>query len=206
MESENSTKGLFNLDRLNGLSDGVIAIALTLLVLAIDIPTDHNFSRDGLRQFMIKLEPSLLAYVSSFIVIAIYWVQHYAIFRNMKHSNQLFLWLNVLFLFAISLAPFISKVKTLYRFDPGVITLFALTNIFTGLILYRMWKYVVSHPELQKDSISASLNRSLSRRILIVPVVCIIAIPLAYLDAHIASYVFVLAPIIYIGFKNTHAG
>ena len=135
-------------DRLNALSDGVIAIALTLLVLGIDIPTDHDFNKDNLVSFLIKLEPGLIAYLTSFLIVAIYWIMHHRIFTVLKYVNQRIIILNLIFLFSISLVPFISKLKSLYRFDSVVVGIFALAHIITGVILYSVWNYVKSHNEL----------------------------------------------------------
>lgn len=196
---EHNTQKRFSLDRLNGLSDGVFAIALTLLVLAIDIPEDHDFTHDGLKLFLIKLEPSFIAYVSSFIIIAIYWMQQHAIFRTLKYTSNGFTWLNTLFLFAISVAPFMSKIKTLYRYDASVVMLFAITNILSGLILFFMWRYVLSHPELQAKPIDEKLRKSMRNRIFIVPFICLIAIPLAFINVHVGTYIFITIPVFYMG-------
>ena len=197
-EQENLPENTFPLDRLSGLSDGVIAIALTLLVLAIDIPAEHNFSRDGLKSFLIQLEPSIVAYISSFIIVAIYWMQHRAIFGTLKAANRILLWLNLLFLFAISLAPFVSKLKTLYRFDIDIVVIFSIMHIFSGMILLTMWRYVVKHTELQRKTFNTAKTKNITLSILIVPIVCIVAFLVSLADIHLGTYTYAIVPIIYI--------
>ena len=184
-------------DRLNALSDGVIAIALTLLVLGIDIPTDHNFSKDGLVSFLLKLEPGVIAYITSFVIVAIYWIIHHRMFHVLKYTDRILVILNIVFLFSISLVPFIAKLKALYRYDALVVMMFGLAHVFTGLILYAIWKYMISHAELLEAPVVRSAARHVTLRILILPIVSILAIAVAFINVHWGTYFFALIPVIY---------
>ena len=184
-------------DRLNALSDGVIAIALTLLVLGIDIPTDHNFTQDGLVSFLIELEPGIVAYVTSFIIVAIYWIIHHRMFHVLKYTDRILVILNIVFLFSISLVPFIAKLKTLYRYDALVVLIYATVHIFTGIILYVTWKYIVSHLELLKSPLEKAEVQYVSTRILVMPIISVMAIVVAFINVHWGTYFFALIPIIY---------
>lgn len=195
-EALNSDK--FNLDRLNALSDGVIAIALTLLVLGIDIPTDHNFNEDGLVSFLIKLEPGIIAYLSSFIIISIYWILHHRVYNILKFSNGSVLLLNIIFLLAISLIPFVAKIKSLYPFDPLVVVIFAFAHIFTGLVLFTTWKHLMAHPDLCKTSMDKKKNKTISLILLMIPIISLIAVLFSFINIHVASYLFLAIPILFI--------
>ena len=195
---EESSKNTFALERLIGLSDGVIVIALTLLVLAIDIPTEHNFSKDGLTFFLLKLEPSIIAYASSFIVVAIYWMQHRAIYGSLKLANSTFLWFNLAFLFTISLAPFASKLKTLYHDDLEIVFLFSVMHIVSGMILLLMWRYAIKHKELQIRPISPAKSKNVTLSILLVPIVCVVAFFLSLFNVDLGTHFFIVIPFIFI--------
>ena len=80
--------GTLTLDRLNALSDGVIAIVLTLLVLGIELPRDHSFSREGLLHFLMKIEYELTVYAISFILIASYWMQQNVMFHFFRNGSR----------------------------------------------------------------------------------------------------------------------
>jgi uncharacterized membrane protein len=186
----------YGLERLNALTDGVIAIALTLLVLGIDIPDDHNFGVDELKSFLIKLEPGLMAYVASFIVIAVYWRIHHRIYSVVAFSNNAVISLNILFLFSISLIPFLAKMKSLYRFDSFVIIIYSSAHIITGLILFLTWKYFMSRKGLCKYSIEKKKVDLVSLSILTIPAISLIAIPIAFVNIRVGTYLFFLIPII----------
>jgi uncharacterized membrane protein len=192
----------YGLERINAFTDGVIAIALTLLVLGLDIPTDHNFSEEGLKLFLIKLEPGLVAYAISFLVIAIYWTIHHRIYYVLALANSTIALLNILFLFSISLIPFLAKIKTLYRFDSLVVVIYATAHIFTGLILLVIWKYFMANEGLLKFPIPKNKNKLVSWSILTIPVISLCAIVFEYINTHIGTYLFLLIPFPYIYLYN----
>jgi uncharacterized membrane protein len=189
---------MYGLERLNALTDGVIAIALTLLVLGIDIPSDHNFSEDGLKLFLFQLEPGLIAYATSFIVIAVYWIIHHRVYNTINFSNNLIVLLNILFLFSISLIPFVAKIKSMYRFDSLAVLIFAIAHIITGLILYSTWKYCMLNPKLLKYTLDKRKSNLVSLSILTIPVISLLAILVSFINIHIASYLFLTIPFVYI--------
>ena len=195
-----NTKGheRYGLERLNARTDGVVAIAITLLVLGIDIPTDHDFTVDGLRLFLIELEPGLIAYTISFIVIAVYWSIHHRIYSVVAFSNNRIVVLNLIFLFSISLIPFIAKIKSLYKYDLMVIIIYSFAHFITGLILYATWKHFMAQKVLLKYDINEKKSRIVSMSILCIPVISLIAISSAFINVHIATYMFYLVPILYI--------
>ena len=195
--NEVNSEGRFSLDRLNALSDGIIAIAITILVLDIHVPEGHDFNLEGLRSFFKKIEPGLLAYVSSFVIIAIYWIMQNRIYRFIKSASQTIIILNITFLFSITLVPFVSKIKTLYYLDPYAITLLASVHIFTGLILFFTWKHIKANKELLKSPESNYNDKWITRSILISPIVCVIAIFVSFYDAYIGTYLFTTIPFIY---------
>ena len=90
-------------DRLNALTDGVVAIAITIVVLELPIPHEPTFA--GLRQ----VGPTLLAYLLSFINIGIFWNNHHHMLMTAKHLDGRVLWPNLALLFFISLFPFVIR-------------------------------------------------------------------------------------------------
>ena len=87
-------------NRLEAFSDGVLAIIITILILELKQPVS-----DSLRDFL-ALWPTLLAYVLSFLFIAIYWVNHHHMFQQAKRINIRILWCNIAWLFVMSFIPF----------------------------------------------------------------------------------------------------
>ncbi len=73
---------MFKPDRLSAFSDGVIAIAITLLVLGLEVPSAHKVPEQKLVDYLIESFHPLLGFVSSFLLIGTYWLEHYAIFHG----------------------------------------------------------------------------------------------------------------------------
>jgi hypothetical protein len=96
--------------RIEAFSDGVFAIAITLLVLEIKVPQLQTPTPSGeplsLRTALFQLWPSYFGYIFSFVMIGIYWANHHYIFHLYRHSDHIFALLNVLFLMCSFFLPF----------------------------------------------------------------------------------------------------
>ncbi len=98
-------------DRLEMFSDGVFAIAITLLVLEIKIPKHEELLHaGGLYNYLLHLWPSYLAYVISFFVIGIYWSNHHWMFTFIKKTNHVFNVINIFFLMSVAFMPFTTAI------------------------------------------------------------------------------------------------
>jgi uncharacterized membrane protein len=180
--------------RLLAFCDGVFSIAATLLVLGIDIPEGEHIRDGNLNAFFLSLEPFIIAFITSFLLICIYWMQHHLIFKFVKQINSKLIWLNILLLLVVSLLPFISKLKSLYRLDIEVIIIFAAAHFLCGMIMFFIWRYVVNHRELHANELNPASIKWASRRILFTPFICILAVATAFLNPWISNYVLLLIP------------
>jgi uncharacterized membrane protein len=115
-EDQLSREAIRKADRLVFLSDGVYAIALTILVLDIKLPASFNvfhFSQIQLLDALRDLEPNIFAYIISFIIIGLNWRAHNLIFRYVKRYDTNLFWLNLLLLLSVAFIPFPSSVLSL---------------------------------------------------------------------------------------------
>jgi len=201
-QSANQVTG-FSVGRLNGFTDGVLAIVITLLVLGIDIPEGHKFSEQGLITFLLKISRDVLAYAASFLLIAAYWVQHNVVFQFLRYCNRSLMWFNILFIFPLTLAPVLTKLKVIYRDDVLVVPLFGSAFIVSSLILTGIWRYAVSHPELLGDTgIDPSVVRSMQQRIMIGCLVCLIAVCISFLSIDLGTVIFCTLPLFYLSHRK----
>src|SRR6266511_2077549 len=92
--------------RVEAFSDGVFAIAITLLILIIEPPSGKRSLAHGL----VRLWPTYLAYAASFLTIGIIWVNHHAVFHQIGKVDRPLLFLNVLFLMVVAFIPFPTHV------------------------------------------------------------------------------------------------
>ncbi len=92
-------------NRLETLVDGIFAIAMTLLVLSIEIPSIQFHQAADFQIYIISLLPKILIYFLSFILLGIFWMNHH-VFFVIKRANQTILWINIIWLMFIALVPF----------------------------------------------------------------------------------------------------
>lgn len=118
------TSGDLALDRLVFFSDAVFAIAVTLLVLDIHVPSlPHMVSIEESWGAFADLTPSFFAFVLSFLVIGRFWMGHHERFRSLRHFDQRLMWPNMIYLLAIAYMPFATAFlgQNLGHFVPELI-------------------------------------------------------------------------------------
>ena len=93
--------------RLVTLTDGVLSIAMTLLILDVRLPVPaETLSNEALWQQIVAIWPQFFSYGLSFVVIAILWMSHARKFRHLKRMTGIMIWLNIFFLFGVGIVPF----------------------------------------------------------------------------------------------------
>src|SRR5215467_3231249 len=102
--------------RVLALSDGVFAIAITLLVLEIHVPDLSG--GETLGQALQDVRPSFVAFLISFVVIAIAWAGHRDFFSLIRRTDRNLVWLNILYLLPISVLPFGAALMARYDKEP----------------------------------------------------------------------------------------
>ncbi len=174
--------------RIEAFSDGVFAIALTLLVLDLRVPELHGRS---VWSAILQLWPQFLGYVLSFLIIAINWVFHHRKFRAIVRYDTRLIWINLAFLFFVALVPFPTSLLSEYAPDPAAVSLYAASVAVLGLLATVLWQYAY-----RMDLLSPTVDRDLARfttvNNLVVPVVFVVSIPIAlFWDARIAMLFWV---------------
>jgi len=139
----------FQLDRISFFTDGVFAIAITLLVIefkvpVVEHPTDHLLW-DALKEMSWKL----LGFIISFCIVGYYWSVHHRIFGYVEKYTSRLIWLNLLFLFSVVLLPFTSGLLGEYASDTHLMipySVYVMNICLTALMNAVLWFYV-SNPK-----------------------------------------------------------
>lgn len=137
----NSTAGYPSVDRLLTLTDGVVAIALTLLVFQLKVPhLDHPADARELADQLGANSGQLISYGISFTVIAQFWLAHHKSFRRVTGHREGLAWWNFAFLLTITVMPFTSNLLGEYGSNPLAVDIFAanllLANVTSQATLY----------------------------------------------------------------------
>ena len=119
---------MYKPDRLTAFCDGVIAIAITLLVLGLEVPSVHEVPDQELSSYLLESLHPVMGYVGSFVLVGTYWLQHYVIFHYITGVNRFFVALNGLFLLCVSFVPFPTGLQASYRHDELAMAIYAGTQ------------------------------------------------------------------------------
>jgi len=129
-------------DRFVNFSDGVFAIAITLLVLDVRMPlVDATAVAPPLGPQIAGLMPNLFAFMLSFVVIGGYWIAHNGLFKLIDHSDIRLVWLNLLVLFFIVLLPLPTQIVADYGNTTLGVEIYAGAMTLTGLSILALAAY-----------------------------------------------------------------
>ncbi len=192
--------------RLEALVDGVFAVAMTLLVLTLAVPHEPaGLSAAALSRHLLHdllaLRFTLLTYAISFVIAGVYWVGHHNQFAVIRHADRILLWITILFLLGVTCIPFSTALLGTYPRQPVALVIYGGNLIVIGLVLYLQWWYATGGNRLTEREIDPLLVRRAARRILIGPVLYLLAIVLAFAGPAgpaLSLALYVLVPVLYI--------
>ena len=158
-----------NTKRIEAISDGVFAVAMTLLVLDIKVPILTTIQTEAaLAQSFCALTPKLLVYFLSFMTVGIFWTGQSTQFKYIEKSDRNLNWITLLFLLFISILPFTTAFLSEHIHFKFAVAVYWCNILFLGIALYINWKYAFKNNFL---SISAeektAINAAISKRIII---------------------------------------
>jgi uncharacterized membrane protein len=129
--------------RAEAFSDGVFAIAITLLILAVGF--EQSIAAGDLKHQLLHLWPAYIAYSVSFVTVGIMWVNHHAVFRHLARVDRPLLLLNILLLMCISFTPFPTRVVAEHAHTDAdrkaAALLYGITMTCTAICFFAVWIY-----------------------------------------------------------------
>jgi uncharacterized membrane protein len=156
-----------NLDRLAALSDGIFAVAMTLLVLDIHIPTAAQVRSEGdLLLALGVLGPQWVAYGMSFLTLGIFWAGQQTQLDHVNEGTRDLTWIHLGFLFAITMMPLSTRLLAEFITYRVALAIYWLNIFVPGAMLYWSWAYA-TRANLIKGDTPEEVRNSICRRILI---------------------------------------
>lgn len=197
-DTKTTREDKFGLDRIVFFSDAVIAIAITLLVIELKIPhLEHSMVSSELGHSILEMWPEFLGYVVSFMVIAMYWVAHHSIFRNIINYNKKLIYINILFLMCVAFMPFVTNL--LFNYPAVMISVVMYAGLVTliGLAIIWIWQYAKKNNLIYDDVDKKEIKR-ISIGLIYSPIVFGISIIIALFSPRIAMYSWIVLMPLYI--------
>src|SRR6476620_5338253 len=175
-------------NRIEAFSDGVMAIIITIMVLELKAPHDPTPASLG------RMWPVFFAYVLSFLIIAIYWVNHHHLIHMVNRVDVIILWANINLLFWMSLLPWV----TVYLGDnhalPFPVALYAAVSVSGAISFFLLRASIARH---QREPAFKRLNKKMARKNLIAILIYIAAIVVAFIYTPLALVMIALPAAMY---------
>jgi uncharacterized membrane protein len=159
-----------SLERIGALSDGLFAIAMTLIVLEIQVPSPTGSDTDAsLLAALGHLGPRLLTYLLSFLTLGIFWNGQQTQLSYLSRANRDVAWLSLLFLAIVALFPFTTSLLAEFFALRVALGLYWLDICLCGLALLAIWTYA-ERAGLLREDVGPEVGLAIRRRIVIAQV------------------------------------
>jgi uncharacterized membrane protein len=192
-----------NKGRVEAFSDGVFAVAITILVFNIQTP---KVAPGGLWHALGAEWPSYAAYVASFLTIGIMWINHHAVFERIARVDRTLLFINLFLLMGTVLVPYPTALVGQFVLGGGAdaraaATVYALLMTVNGAIWQLLWGYALTHPAVLIPQLDRTAAVRAMPRFAIGAVLYLASIPLAQVSPIAVVFLLAAAAIFY-GFEH----
>jgi uncharacterized membrane protein len=176
-------------DRLAAFSDGVIAIIITIMVLELKVP--HGADWATLR----GVAPNFVAYVLSFVYLAIYWNNHHHLLHTVTRVDGLILWANSHLLFWLSLVPAATGWMGENFLAPLPTAVYGISLLMPA-IAYNLLQRTIVHQQGEHSVLANALGRDIKGKIS--PLLYAAAVALAFVDARLSIVIYALVAVMWL--------
>jgi len=184
--------------RLESLSDGIFAFAMTLLVISIDLPDKSQIVQSPAyaAHLLLSLYSDFFHYVLAFLILGAFWLSHHIVIHPVKSLDRTFVWLNLGTLLFVALLPF----STSFSGDlPGTsigAMVFEANLLAIGMGMFCQWKYATSGHRLVETSLPDKFIRHVTIGTLFVPGISFLGILIALTGSLYSQTVYLLVPVV----------
>ena len=195
------------LEHVISFSDAVIAFAITLMAISIEIPDlPLDLTQDQLLERLNDMHPQLEDYIISFAVIAMFWISYHQVFNHITGLPMSMVYLNLLFLLLISLLSLTTSFVINYASYQIPYIIYCAVVIMISSLLVAIWGYVTKGHKLVNKDMHRSFIKGSFFSLLSIPVIFGISIIISFIDLSIAQYIWLgVIPVnILIRYKYKH--
>src|ERR1700730_8198295 len=182
-----------SVERLAALSDRLFAIAMTLLISALQAPVAEAIHSEAeLWQALGRLAPQLLMYLMGFLTLGIFWVGQQTQLNLFAETDRDLTWIHIGFLAAVALMPFSTAVGAAFITYRVALFVYWLNLLLLGLALYASWAYA-ARAGLLKEQVAEEMSRATRRRIVVFQLLYAVGFLLSFVSTYLAiAFIFLL--------------
>jgi uncharacterized membrane protein len=176
------------LEHVISFSDAIFAFSIIFMALSIQIPDlPDNLTQPQVFDRLLGLRSHFEIYVISFFVVGIYWISYHQIFNHIIDSHSIMIWLNLGFLFFITLISFAVDLQVDYGFYTGIFIIYASVLTAAGLFLALIWFHAKKN-KLIDSNLSLGELQDISLETTSIPAIYVISILISFFNIQIAYY------------------
>ena len=185
------------MERLAALSDGIFAVAMTLLVLDLHVPAaEAVHSERDLGRVLLALSPRLVVFLMSVMTLGIFWVGQQTQLNHFARSDRNLTWIHIAFLCAVALVPFSTSLLAEFIHYRTALLVYWFNILLLGLTLYWSWRYS-TRENLLADDIPGDIHPAVVRRIVIAQSLYAAGAALCFLNTYYSIAAIVLVQVNY---------
>lgn len=187
-----------SIERLAALSDGLFAVAMTLLVLDLRVPAAEAIHGEAdLLVALGVLAPRLLIYLMSFLTLGIFWVGQQTQLNQFARGDRYLTWIHLAFLFAVTLMPFSTSLMAELVTLRTALLLYWLNILALGMTLLASWHYA-RRSDLIREEVAVTIDRAVELRILIAQALYAVGAALCVISTYCSIGFIILLQLIYV--------
>jgi uncharacterized membrane protein len=189
--------GTLATSRIEALTDGIFAIAMTLLVFNLILPDGAAQQANiGLYQLLYNQAAKFFHYVLAFMLLAIFWVRHHQEFHWIKRTDSRLLWINIFILLFVALMPFSTDIVGDYVGNTTANVFFAGNMLMLGLLFLANWAYATRNLKLLDPKLDMATIIQFRRRGIVIPAISAMVIVLSFFIPEWSLWLYLLTPFI----------
>ena len=175
-----------NPERLGALSDGIFAVSMTLLVLALAVPAAADVKEEGgLSPALVHLVPNLVTYFMSFLTLGIFWVGQQTQLSQLERSDRDYTWIMLAFLLFVTLVPFSTGLLAAYYQSRLALVEYWLNILVLGLFILAGAEYAARRGLFPEANLRTIIN-AVRRRVFIAQGLYLLATVLCVVDTRLS--------------------
>jgi uncharacterized membrane protein len=183
--------------RLESLSDGIFAFAMTLLVIGLGLPDKTSIvqSTDFTVKFLLSLHSDFFHYVLAFLILGAFWLSHHIEVHPLQGLNRTYVWLNLGTLMFVALLPFSTSFSGDFTGVSLGAIIFELNLFAIGMGMYFQWRYATDNNRLVEPGLDPDFVRHVATRTLIVPFISLLGILIALTGSLYSTMIYLAIPL-----------
>jgi len=189
-------KNQYSPNRLSALSDGIFAIAMTILVLNISIPGKEIVTEIGLCKALLAQSQEFLVYFLSFFLLGIFWsIQHKQI-NTITKTDPLHIWLNIILLMFVCLIPFSASLLSSYNSNPTSAIVFNSNLLIIAILILCSLFYATKNHRLVREDLNRASIAESKMNVFVFIAVSLLALIVGVFLPEYSGYTFFLIPVL----------